>query len=100
MYNKEPPQITATNFVMIEGVVQESPRERHEHSRWLALKTAQDRVVRVVVAYSAPVSNWLEPGQTVRVSGRVVLKQWTDGLHPTVSAHEAVELIGGHLSMR
>jgi hypothetical protein len=74
--------------------------EHHEHSRWLVLRTTQGRLVRVIVSSSAPVATWIEPGQTVRVSGRVVLKQWTDGLHPTVSAHEAVELIGGSLSMR
>jgi hypothetical protein len=71
--------------------------ERHTNSRWLALQTAQGRLVRVIISRSASIVNWLEPGQTVRVSGRVVLKQWTDGLHPTVSAHE---LVGGRLSMR
>ena len=85
--------------ITVEGIVLSEPMERHEHSRWLTLQTRQGELVRVVIANSAPVSNWLEPGQTIRVSGRKVLKQWTDGLHPTLSAHECVEILAGGVGL-
>jgi hypothetical protein len=86
-------------LVTIEGTVLPTPMEHHQNSRWLVLQTEQGRLVRVVVSRSASIANWLEPGQPVGVRGRVTEKQWTDGPHATVSAHEDVQILKGDMTM-
>jgi hypothetical protein len=91
----QPPLTPST----VDGVVLEAPRERHTHSHWLALRTAQGRLVRVMVACSAPAANWIEPGDRICVSGKMVSKVWRDGPYQTLTAHESLEIMAGGLRM-
>jgi hypothetical protein len=90
-----PPRHPPLTLVTVEGVILRQPSERHTHSHWITLKTAQGELVRVIISRSTPLTNWIEVGDRVRVSGRMVLKPWADGLHPTLSAHESVKILAG-----
>lgn len=65
----------------------------------MALRTDEGRLVRVVIASSAPVSSWIEAGDRVHVSGKLVQKQWRDGWHETLSAHEGIEIVKSRLTL-
>jgi hypothetical protein len=87
------PRTPHGRVLTIEGVVLAAPMERHEHSLWRALRTADGRLVRVIMEKYGELARWVDEGCRVRVVGLMVLKGWRDGTYPTLSAHDRVEIL-------
>jgi hypothetical protein len=79
--------------VAIEGIALAHPFERHQNSLWRALRTDNGRLVCVIMERQCAVARWVELGQRIRVVGPMVMKGWQDGTHPTLSAHDRVEIL-------
>jgi hypothetical protein len=93
-YRRVEGQRTAPSTIdQLKGRILEEPWEKHTHSEWKVLETEDRDVVRVILPFDQPGTRHAVAGAEVCLTGRWTQKCWADGVKPTFSAYQKVEIV-------